>query len=131
MENKTEIEVKRAKIYELKDKVRELNGKISELESEIKCHFLDEAESQFPNVKRGDKVIITTKSLKMGLKPGYDYTTHEPLFFAYSRYNRFAYEWNENGIEFVFKVPKKNGEPSAKETAFYRCNIVSMEKVEE
>ena len=123
-----EINEKKKQIYAIKDEIHEKECAIRQLEGEIKTHYLQEAEAKYPHIKRGDKVVVTSK---MWTYKGYVESVSEPLFFAYARYNRFAYELNDSLIELVFKQVKKNGEPSQKETCFYTGSIVSIEKVNE
>jgi hypothetical protein len=123
-----EIKSKRDEIYKLKDQIRELESQITNIECELKSHYLTEAEKELGGIKRGDKVIVTTKTYT---RKGDVIEKHGPLFFAYARYNRFAYEINDSLIEFVFWQVKKNGEPSQRETCFYRHQVVKAEKVTE
>ena len=123
-----EINEKKKQIYAIKDEIREKQCAIQKLEGEIKMHYLQQAEAKYPHIKRGDKVVVTSKTWTY---KGYVQSVSEPLFFAFARYNRFSYEINDSGIEFVFKQVKKNGEPSQKETCFYRGSIVKIEKVNE
>lgn len=123
-----EINEKKKQIYAIKDEIRERECAIQKLEGEIKTHYLQEAEAKYPHIKRGDKVVVTSKTWTYN---GYITSVSEPLFFAYARYNRFAYELNDSLIELVFKQVKKNGEPSQKETCFYSGSIVKIEKVNE
>jgi len=122
-----EIKSKRDEIHNLKGQIQELNGKITEIECELRGHFLSEAEKKH-GIQRGDKVIVTHRYWTY---QGYVTEQSEPLFFAYARYNRFTYEIGENGIEFVFRQPKKNGQPSQKETCFLECSVTGVEKVTE
>lgn len=123
-----EINQRKSRIYELKDEIRERENTISKIEDEIRSHYIAEAESKFPNIKRGDKVIVTHQTWT---HKGYVTEKTEPVFFAYARYNKFAYELNGSRIEFVFKFPKKNGEPSQKEISYCTGSVVEMEKVNE
>lgn len=123
-----EIATKKALIYAIKDEIRKKQNAISELEGQIRQHYINEAEAQYPDIKRGDKVIVTTK---LWTHNGEIQRVSEPLFFAYARYSRFAYELSDSLIEFVFNQVKKNGEPSQREVCFYSGSIVSIEKVTE
>ena len=123
-----DIKTKTQRIYSLKDEIRERENEIRTIEGEIRTHYIEQAEAQFPHIKRGDKVIVTHQTWT---HKGYVTYKSEPLFFAYARYNRFAYELNDYGIEFVFNQPKKNGQPGQKEVCFYRGSIVELEKVAE
>lgn len=123
-----EIQAKIQEIHKLKDDIREKDRTIRGIEGEIRSHYVKEAEARFPNIQRGDKVIVTTRTWTA---KGYITNQTEPLFFTCARYNRFAYELNDSGIEFVFNQVKKNGEPSQKEVAFFRGHITNIEKVTE
>lgn len=123
-----EIKTKKEQIYAIKDEIREKQNAIRELEGQIQSHYIQQTEAKFPHIQRGDKVVVTSK---MWTHKGEIQNVSEPLFFAYARYNRFAYELNDSLIEFVFHPVKKNGEPSQKEACFYSGSIVSIEKVTE
>ena len=124
-----EIKAKKEQIYAIKDEIREKEHAIRELEGQIRTHYIEQTEAKYPHIKRGDKVIVTTKVF-YGIS-GYRTEVSEPLFFAYARYNRFAYELSDALIEFVFHPLKKNGEPSQREVCFYSGSIDKIEKVTE
>ncbi len=124
-----EIKAKKEQIYAIKDEIREKQNAISKLEGEIRTHYIEQTEAKYPHIQRGDKVIVTSK-IFYGIS-GYKTEVSEPLFFAYARYNRFAYELSDALIEFVFHPVKKNGEPSQREVCFYSGSIDKIKKVTE
>ena len=77
-----EIKTKKEQIYAIKDEIREKECAIQKLEGELRRHYLDEAEAEYPHIKRGDKVVVTSKTWTY---KGYVQSVSEPLFFAFAR----------------------------------------------